>query len=82
MQALGVLSFVSCIVCMYCIYIESTSAAGILFALSLIFFLWSLVLSLVEIQMSTKALELQLGDMEELKDAGIVDYIKRKFEKD
>src|SRR3954451_2378012 len=67
MQALGVLSFLCCIVCMYCIYLDNKNAADILFALSLVFFLWSLILSLIEIQMSTKALELQLGDMEDLK---------------
>jgi hypothetical protein len=66
MQALGILSFLSCIICMYFIYINNKAGAGILFALSLIFFLWSLVLSLIEIQLSTKALELQLGDMEDL----------------
>jgi Protein of unknown function (DUF2721) len=82
MQALGVLSFLCCIVCMYCIYLNSKTAAGILFALSLIFFLWSLVLSLIEIQLSNKALELQLGDMEDLKDPTIVEYIRRKFEKE
>jgi hypothetical protein len=82
MQALGVLSFLSCIVCMYCIYLDNRTAADILFAISLIFFLWSLVLSLVEIQLSTKALELQLGDMEELKDPTIVQYIRSRFDKE
>lgn len=80
MQALGVLSFLCCIICMYCIYLANITAADVLFALSLIFFLWSLVLSLIEIQLSTKALELQLGDMEDLKDPTIVEYIKSKFE--
>jgi hypothetical protein len=82
MQALGILSFLSCIVCMYCIYLNYKMGADILFALSLIFFLWSLTLSLVEIQLSTKAIELQLGDMEGMKDPTIVEYIKRKFEKE
>ena len=82
MQALGILSFLSCIICMYFIYVDNKTSAGILFAISLIFFLWSLVLSLIEIQLSTKALELQLSDMEDLKDPNIVDYIKRKFEKE
>jgi hypothetical protein len=40
------------------------------------------MLSLFEIQLSTKALEIQLGDMEELKEPTIVDYMKRKFEKE
>nr|AIA16908.1 Protein of unknown function (DUF2721) [uncultured bacterium] len=82
MQALGVLSFLCCIVCMYCIYLDNKSAANLLFAFSLVFFLWSLILSLIEIQMSTKALELQLGDMEDLKDPSIVNYIRRRFDKE
>lgn len=82
MQALGVVSFLSCIICMYFIYLNYINSAGILFALSLLFFLWSLVLSLVEIQLSTKALELQLGDMEDLKDPNLLQYIKSKFEKE
>ena len=82
MQALGILSFLSCIICMYCIYLGNKTGADILFAGSLIFFLWYLVLSLIEIQLSNKALELQLGDMEDLKDPTIVDYIKRQFEKE
>jgi hypothetical protein len=82
MQALGVLSFLCCIVCMYCIYLGNKNAADILFALSLVFFLWSLILSFIEIQMSTKALELQLGDMEDLKDPSIVNYIRRRFDKE
>jgi hypothetical protein len=82
MQALGVVSFLCCIICMYCIYLDNKNAADILFALSLVFFLWSLILSLMEIQMSTKALELQLGDMEDLKDPSIVNYIKRRFDKE
>lgn len=82
MQAPGILSFLSCIICMYFIYVNNKTGAGILFAISLIFFLWSLVLSLIEIQLSTKALELQLSDMEDLKDPNLVDFIKSKFEKE
>jgi hypothetical protein len=37
-----------------------------IFAFSLFFLLLSIVLSLIEINKSTKALELQLGDIEEL----------------
>ncbi|MCW3113050.1 MAG: family cellulose-binding protein [Segetibacter sp.] len=82
MQALGIVSFLCCIICMYFIYLNNKTGADITFGLSLVFFLWSLILSLIEIQLSTKALELQLGDMEELKDPTIVDYIKKKFEKE
>jgi hypothetical protein len=79
MQALGVLCFISCIICMYLIYIESMQWAHIMFAFSLISFVLSLCLSLVEIQKSTKALELELSDMEGLEDPSFVNYIKSKF---
>ena len=82
MQALGIVSFLCCIICMYFIYLNNKTGADVLFALSLIFFLWSLMLSLFEIQLSTKALEIQLGDMEDLREPTIFDYVKRKFEKE
>lgn len=64
MQAMGVLSFITCIVCMYCIYMGDQFFTELTFALSLLFFAASLVISLIEIQVSNKALELELGDME------------------
>lgn len=79
MQALGVTSFLCCIVCMYFIYIEWMHWAHVVFAISLITFGASLLLSLLEIQKSTKALELELSDMEGLKDPSLVEYIKSKF---
>lgn len=82
MQALGVLSFIGCILCMYFIYIEWMRYAHIVFAFSLISFSLSLLVSLVEIQKSTKALEIELSDMEGLEDPSLVDYIRNKFERD
>src|SRR6188768_3260011 len=82
MQALGVISFISCIVSMYFIYVDRISFAHFFFAFSLISFTASLCFSLLEIQKSTKALELQLGDIEDLEDPSIVDYFKQKFKKD
>jgi hypothetical protein len=79
MQALGVVSFISCIVCMYFIHIEWMQYAHVVFAFSLITFSCSLLLSLLEIQKSTKALELELSDMEGLKDPSLVDYLRDKF---
>ncbi|MCE3281427.1 MAG: family cellulose-binding protein [Chitinophagaceae bacterium] len=79
MQALGVLSFISCIFCMYFIYVEWMEFAHAVFAFSLFTFSLSLLLSLVEIQKSTKALELELSDMEGLEDPSLVDYIRKKF---
>lgn len=64
MQALGVLSFLFCVVCMYCIFRNWTDASYIIFAISIAAFMASLLLSLFEISLSTKALELELSDME------------------
>lgn len=82
MQALGVITFLSCILCMYLIYIEAIPFAHVVFAFSLITFSASLALSLLEIQLSTKALELELSDMEGLEDPSVIDFFKKKFDKD
>jgi hypothetical protein len=79
MQALGVLTFLSSIFCMYLIYIDSMKMADIVFAFSLITFSSSLALSLLEIQLSTKALELELSDMEGLEDPSVIEYFKKKY---
>jgi len=65
MQATGVLSFFLCVVCMLLIYFKEDAWAVSLFALSLIFLLYSLALSLQEIYLSTRALEIALKDMED-----------------
>ncbi len=82
MQALGIISFLCCIVCMYCIYIDQLSWANVLFAIGMLSFTFSLILSLLEIQLSTRALSLELSDMEGLEDPSLVKYIKSKFERD
>jgi nucleoside permease NupC len=66
MQALGVVSFLCCVVCMFSIYKKWMVAAEYIFAASLLSLLASLIISLIEIFLSTKALELQLSDIEEL----------------
>jgi hypothetical protein len=80
MQTFGILSFITCIFCMFFIYLEKEIAAEILFAISLIFFIASLFMSLIEIRLSTRALEFELSDME-LNDPSLVQYIKKKFDK-
>ncbi len=80
MQAFGVSSFLSCIFSMYFIYIKQMSWANIMFALAMLVFIISLIMSLIEIQLSTKALELELSDMEGMEDPSVVKYIKRKFD--
>ena len=82
MQALGVVTFLGCILCMYLIYVQFMLAANIIFAISLISFSASLLLSLLEIQLSTKALELELSDMEGLEDPSVIEYFKKKFGKE
>ena len=82
MQALGVVTFLGCILCMYLIYVQFMLAANVIFAISLLSFSASLLLSLLEIQLSTKALELELSDMEGLEDPSVIVYFKKKFGKE
>ncbi len=49
---------------MFFIYVEIMSWGEILFGVSLISLLFSLFISLREIQLSTKALDIELSDME------------------
>ncbi len=64
MQAFGVLSFVFTVICMFLLFQEITFWANFIFGLSLLSLLVSLIISLIEIQVSTKALNLELSDME------------------
>src|SRR5450432_563839 len=66
MQALGVFSFLCCVITMYAVYAEWVVFTKYMFALSLLSLLVSVVISLIEISQSTKALEWELSDMEEL----------------
>ncbi len=66
MQALGVLSFISAMVSMVFIYWEYELGANVFFATSLLLFTASLSFSLIEIQISTQALRIQLGDMDKI----------------
>lgn len=79
MQALGILTFLSSILCMYFIYAAWVVMAHWIFAISLITFASSLLLSLLEIQLSTKALEIELSDMDGLEDPSVIEYLKSKF---
>ena len=64
MQAFGVLSFVFTVICMFLLFQKIYFWANLMFGVSLISLLISLVISLIEIQISTKALSLELSDME------------------
>jgi hypothetical protein len=65
MQACGIISFFLCVLAMLFIYLQLSPVAASMFALSLIFLLLSLALSLNEIYISTRALDIELKDMEE-----------------
>lgn len=64
MQTLGVLSILMCVVSMALIFLGHQTGAQITFGLSLLLKFSSLTLSLVEIQMSGKALDMQLSRVE------------------
>lgn len=63
MQASGILSFFCCVLCMLFFYFEYELLAFGIFGLSLGLLLLSLVFSLNEITISTRALEIELKDM-------------------
>jgi len=82
MQGLGVFSFVCCVVTMYSIYSEWQEIAKYVFAVSLLSLLTSLIISLIEIAQSTKAIEVELSDIEELEKSNFfTDLWKGKEEK-
>jgi hypothetical protein len=63
MQASGIISFFLCVLCMLFIFLDYQLVAYSIFGLSLLFLLLSLALSLNEIFISTRALEIELKDM-------------------
>ena len=66
MQGLGVFSFVCSVFTMYCVFRNWSAVAQYIFAIGLLSLLVSLIISLIEITQSTKAIELELSDIEEL----------------
>ncbi|WP_430908530.1 DUF2721 domain-containing protein [Maribacter sp. 2-571] len=67
MQATAIVSFLLSAITMFLIYLAEPFWANIIFGISLVFLMLSLSLSLLEVQLSTKALSIQLGDMEKPK---------------
>lgn len=65
MQVLGLSSIFVCVLTMYFIYTSHAITAKILFAISLLLLMGSLVLSIVETFFSASALNLRLRDLEE-----------------
>ncbi len=65
MQAFGIASMFCCAFCMFTLYQGWQTAGKIIFGLALVLLMVSMVLSLWEIQISVKALELELSDLEQ-----------------
>ncbi len=59
MQAVAILSFLLAVITMFLIYIELSFWAKIVFGTSLIALMLSLILSFIEVQLSTTALNIQ-----------------------
>ena len=64
MQLLGILSLFFCVGSMFTIYQEFQLVGSYIFGFSLLLLMISLALSIREIQISVKALNIQLSDME------------------
>lgn len=69
MQFFGASSFFLCVLCMLLIFQELNAEAETVFASSLTLLLTSLALSVWEINISVKAIDLELQDLEEMKEA-------------
>ncbi len=64
MQALGVSSFILCSLSMFFLFVQLTTIAELSFGLSLALLVVSLLFSLYEIVISTRAIEIELEDLE------------------
>jgi len=65
MQALGVLSFIICTLSMLFLFVDQISMGKLFFGVSVICLMLSLICSLWEVLLSTKALDLVLNDLDE-----------------
>lgn len=63
MQAVAIMSFLLAVVTMFLIYVELEFWANLVFGVSLFALMISLVLSFIEVQLSTKSLSIQLEDI-------------------
>jgi len=64
MQVLGIGSLLLCVMCMFLIYVHYQTLAELIFGIALVMLILSLAISVWEIQISVKALDLHLSDME------------------
>lgn len=67
MQILGITSLLLCVLSMFLIYIGETVWAEVIFGVALLLLIASLALSVWEIQISVKALDIHLRDIENKK---------------
>ncbi|MGQ8336500.1 DUF2721 domain-containing protein [Sunxiuqinia sp. A32] len=67
MQVLGITSLLLCVLCMFLVYIQMQGWAELIFGIALVLLILSLSLSIKEILISVKALDLHLSDMEDEK---------------
>jgi len=65
MQIAGIMSLLLCVLCMFLIYIKLISMAEVLFGIGMVLLIISLALSIWEINISVRALDLQLSDAED-----------------
>ena len=65
MQTAGTLSFLLCTLTMFFLYVEFSQVASYTFGASLATLVLSLITSLYEIRISTRAIEIELESMEE-----------------
>jgi hypothetical protein len=82
MQTYGVATLLLSIVSMFFIFIDYQAIAKTVFGISLVTFSISIFLSLIEIRLSTKAIELELSDMEGLEDPSVMEYLRKKFDRE
>ncbi|HJV53318.1 MAG TPA: DUF2721 domain-containing protein [Noviherbaspirillum sp.] len=64
MQATGVSSFLLCALSMFLVFINMNLVAQYVFGVSLLFLVVSLLFSLYEVMISTRAIEIELGEVE------------------
>lgn len=70
MQITGISSLLICVACMFLLYIEKITFAEYLFGIAMVLLIISLALSVREILISVKALDVHLSDIEEAEKNG------------
>ena len=65
MQIYGLASLLLCVACMFLVYVEWQVLAEIIFGIALVLLIISLAISIWEINISVKALNLHISDLED-----------------